>query len=206
MAYLWTTRDLGLTYDKSYNHPLTGYSDADFAACTDTRRSHSGRVFMSHGGPIMWASKRQSAVTLSSSEAEYVALSQAGRDALWLRRLHHSIGIDTSDSTPLLEDNKCAIKWLDGSSWAKSKHIDIKWHWIREAVQSKALKVSYCNTKAMLADLMTKPLPQHAHTTLTRLVLGGDIETKPYKFKKVSPKLAPTNPAETSLRFGSAAA
>jgi hypothetical protein len=155
----------------------------------------------------MWALKCQSAVTLSSSEAEYVALSQAGRDVLWLRRLQRSIGIDTSDSTPILEDNKCAIKWLEGSSWAKSKHIDIKWHWIREAVESKDIRVLYCNTKAMLADLMTKPLPQHAHYTLTRLVLGGDIETKPYKFKKVSPKITPTNPAEaSSLRFGSPAA
>lgn len=67
---------------------------------------------MSHGA-VMWASKCQAAVTLSSSEAEYVALSQAGKDALWLRRLLRSIGIDTTGSTPLLEDNQCAIEWLD---------------------------------------------------------------------------------------------
>ena len=117
---------------------------------------------------------------------------------MWLRRLQRSIGIDTSDSTPILEDNKCAIKWLEGSSWAKSKHIDIKWHWIREAVESKDIRVSYCNTKAMLADLMTKPLPQHAHSTLTCLVLGGDSEVKPYKFKNNSPKITPTTPTEAS--------
>ena len=75
----------------------------------------------------------------------------------------------------------------------------------REAVESKDIRVSYCNTEAMLADLMTKPLPQHAHTTLTRLVLGGDSEVKPYKFKNTSPKTLPST-ASTSLRFGPPAA
>ena len=87
LHYLHTTRAVGLTYDARVSDDLSSFSDADWAGQLDNRRSTSGRVHMLSGAAVMWSSRQQRCVSLSSAEAEYVALSEAGRDVIWLRRL-----------------------------------------------------------------------------------------------------------------------
>ena len=176
LSYLAHTRTDGLTYRGDPTTEVQGYSDADWAGDPDTRRSTSGRVFIRHGAAIMWNSKQQRGVALSTAEAEYVALTEAGRDAIWLRKLYADLGLTQKHSTLLHEDNASAIKWTgDATKWARTKHIDIAHHAIRDWREAGRLRIAYCPTGDMLADLMTKPLPQATHTRLTQLCLGKPL-------------------------------
>jgi hypothetical protein len=87
MRYLWGTLDVGLRFGGSAEEALAGYADADFAGCISTRRSTSRFVFKLNGGAISWASRRQECAALSTTEAEYIALCAAAREAAWLRGL-----------------------------------------------------------------------------------------------------------------------
>ena len=88
---------------------------------------------MLDGAALMWSSRQQRCVSLSTAEAEYVALSEAGRDVLWLRQLLSELGSSPPKPTRLLEDNKSAIKWTEDShAWSRSRHIDCSYHAIRK--------------------------------------------------------------------------
>ena len=140
---------------------------------------------MRHGAAIMWNSKQQRTVALSTAEAEYVALTEAGRDAIWLRKLYADLGLTQKHSTLLHEDNASAIKWTsDATKWARTKHIDIAHHAIRDWREAGRLRIAYCPTTDMLADLMTKPLPNATHARLTELCLG-----KPMAGQRIIPKV-----------------
>ena len=155
MHYLKKTVDLAIKYQKSKNGYLIGYSDADWAGDIDDRHSTTGNLFLMAGGPISWQSKKQKIVALSTSEAEYVALGAAVQEAVWLRRLL------------TVEDNQGAIALAKNQvGHARTKHIDIRYHYIRETVQQEVVTLSYCTTKNMLADLLTKPLPREQFETL----------------------------------------
>ena len=107
LRYLKGTINYGIKYEKSGNARLTGYSDASWA---DDRRSTSGNVFLLANGPVSWFSKKQATVSMSTAESEYVALSQAAQEAVWLRRLLEEIGMDlTQNPTLIQEDNQGAI-------------------------------------------------------------------------------------------------
>ena len=110
-------------------------------------------------GPITWLSKKQGIVALSTTEAEYVALSTATQEAVWLRRLLMDINALPNGPTVLMEDNQGAIAIAKNPIvHARTKHIDIRYHYIREAVQGRTIKLEYCPTNEMLADILTKPL------------------------------------------------
>ena len=160
LKYLKGTVDLALKFQKT-NERLYGYSDADWAGDTDDRRSTTGNLFILAGGPVSWLSKKQATVALSTSEAEYIAVSAASQEAIWLRRLLQDLGVDETKPTNLLEDNQSAIAMSQNPvGHARTKHIDVRHHFIREQVQEGAVKLSYCPSKSMIADLLTKPLPR----------------------------------------------
>ena len=107
------------------------------------------------GGPISWLSKKQSVVALSTSEAEYVVLSLATQEAIWIRRLLTELNISTKP-VMLMEDNQAAIAIARNPvAHARTKHIDIRYHY---ALRDHIIHVHYCPTSDMLADLLTKPL------------------------------------------------
>lgn len=140
---------------------LYGFSDANWGNDLDTRRSTSGYIFFISEGPISWASKRQSTVALSSTEAEYMALTQAAKEAIWLRRLLAELGFRTQEPTIIHEDNQSAIALAKNPVYhARSKHIDIQHHFIRDKVESGEVDLSYTPTENMIADVLTKPLPK----------------------------------------------
>uniref|UniRef100_A0A1X7SF09 Reverse transcriptase Ty1/copia-type domain-containing protein n=1 Tax=Amphimedon queenslandica TaxID=400682 RepID=A0A1X7SF09_AMPQE len=160
LRYLKGTSDLVLKFQQSEKGcSLIGYSDADWAGENDDRHSTTGNLFQLAGGPISWLSKNQSVVALSTSEAEYVALSTCAQEAIWLRRLLNSLNAVPPGPTIINEDNQGAIAIARNPiAHMRTKHIDIHYHFIREAIQDQVIKVCYCPSEDMIADLLTKPL------------------------------------------------
>ena len=176
VQYLYTTRYHGVTYDRRMNRVPQAYADADFANQLSNRRSTSGCVIMWHGAAIMWSSRQQRTVALSTAEAEINALTDLGRDIVWFRRLLADIGQPLTDPTPALEDSRSAIKWSEESaSWSKTRHIDTAFHKLREWQEHRVLRIEYCNTAAQIADALTKALPTETHRRLTSKLLGMEL-------------------------------
>ena len=158
-----------MKYQKTEDGKLIGYSDAEYV---DNRHSTTANIFLMSGGPISWLSKKQAIVTLSTSEAEYVALSLAVQEAVWLRRLLSNIQDLQDEPITIMEDNQGAIGIAKKPvAHSKTKHIDIRYHYTREAVRDGTVILSYCPTKKMIADMLTKPLPKQQfevlHTAMT---------------------------------------
>jgi hypothetical protein len=157
--YLKGTKDFVLKYKKDIKYNLVGYSDADYAGDLDDRHSTSGNIFVLSGGAISWLSKRQPTVALSTTEAEYISLSQATQEAVWLRRLLNDLKGSDIDSVLIMEDNQGAIALAKNPvAHARTKHIDVRYHFIREALESGVIDLEYCKTDDMVADILTKPL------------------------------------------------
>lgn len=159
LRYLKGTKDLGIMFTKD-SRPLRGFADADWANCPVDRRSYTGYAFVLNGSPISWNSRKQRTVVLSSTEAEYMAMSEANKEAIYLRQFLAELGEDDSVSTILMNDNMGALKLAENPSFhARSKHIDLRYHLIRDAVKDGTLKVEYTSMDTMAADILTKALP-----------------------------------------------
>ncbi|KAF1322206.1 Integrase catalytic core protein, partial [Globisporangium splendens] len=169
--YLQGTNTHGIRFDPSGGLDFKCFSDADWAGDVADRKSTSGYVFKLAGGPISWGSKKQSSVSLSTSEAEYIALSLAIQEGKWVHRLLCEILVAAGVESPKLvifEDNQSCIKMTKNPvNHGRAKHIDIKYHHIRDEVKSGEVEVEYCSTSMMLADLLTKGLPGPRHQELT---------------------------------------
>jgi hypothetical protein len=180
--YLAGTIDLGIHYqEKPGERFLFGYCDADFAGDLDHRKSTSGYLFILGGGPISWKSQLQRAVTLSTTEAEYAALTEATRESNSIRQLLIELGLPTNllQPVPILEDNTSTISLASNhSNHKRSKHIDIRNHYCREQSTIGNIKVEYVNTEEQAADSLTKPLgPQKWKTVIEQLRLRTGITT-----------------------------
>ena len=159
LRYLSGTASVGLRYVKS-GSVLTGYCDSDFARDVDDRRSTTGYLFIQSGSPISWSTSKQKSVAVSTSESEYLALSNAVREALFLLQLFNELNADVAP-VKINCDNQAVISMTKNPSHhSKSKHIDVRCHFVREAVVNNKVYVTYCPTGEMLADVFTKPLPK----------------------------------------------
>lgn len=174
IRYLKGTVNVALKYCKTVDGTLIGYSDADWAGDMDDRHSTTGNLFLMASGAISWMSKKQATVALSTAEAEYVALSTATQEAVWLRRLLMDLKVLPEGPTVLMGDNQGSIAIARNPiSHARTKHIDIRYHYIREALEDGEIDLCYCPTDEMTADLLTKPLPKGQFERL-RLLMGMD--------------------------------
>ena len=118
-------------------------------------------------GQLVGLAKKQPLVTLSTAEAEYVALSIATQETVWIRRLLSDLTMTQDQATVLMEDNQAAICiGKNPVSHARTKHIDVRYHYIREALNKGIIDLQYCPTHKMLADILTKPLPKNRFETL----------------------------------------
>ena len=164
LKYLKHTAHIGITYHSSQKFELTGYSDSDWASDVTTRRSTTGYMFMCAGGPVSWKSRLQPTVALSSSEAEYMALSQSAQEAIALSYIYSDINTCNAEqnerkSILIYEDNQGAIAMAHNPShYAKTKHIHIRHHFVREQIEMQTIAVQYIDTHMMLADALTKSL------------------------------------------------
>lgn len=156
LKYLNSTKDLSLTFSGKVNG-LVGFSDSDWASDHITRKSTSGFVFFLGNSPISWQSKLQPTVALSSTEAEYISASVATQEALWIRSLLREWGLSMSMPTTIWCDNKGAIQIAQCPiNNKRTKHVDIRFHHIRDHVEKGDIVVDHIPTENMPADLLTK--------------------------------------------------
>jgi hypothetical protein len=165
LRYLAGTKSHRLTYTKSDSMQLTGYSDADWANCEITRKSTSGIVICLNQSPIYWRSKRQPIVTMSSTEAELVALTDLALQVKWVKNLLiHDLQLPFR-TTQLICDNKSTVTLAkDPISSDRTKHIEVRHRKVQELVESKEIEVTWVSTDEQRADIFTKPLPNPAFT------------------------------------------
>ncbi|KAH8338210.1 hypothetical protein KR067_004339 [Drosophila pandora] len=186
LRYLSGTVDLSLHYCKS-DGSVDGFTDADWANDKLDRKSYSGYTFFMAGGVFSWASAKQSVVALSSTEAEYIAMATAAREAAYLQKLlteldvplsvgrevgcTYAVGTAQKNIYPMTIncDNTSAQHIATNPVQHKrTKHIDIKYHYIREKVKFNEISLKYVNTEMNVADLLTKSLCKQKHCEFVR--------------------------------------
>lgn len=173
LKYLKGTLNYGLVFSKD-DCELEGFVDADWASNTKDRRSYTGYAFKLNGSVVSWESSKQKSVALSSTEAEYIGMCEAAKEAIYLRGLMMELTGITSCIT-LHNDNQSALKLtVNPIHHKRTKHIDIRYHFIRETVDNKILNTVYMSTEIMPADILTKSLNSVRHHKLLKLL--GVIE------------------------------
>ncbi|KAJ8767923.1 hypothetical protein K2173_020863 [Erythroxylum novogranatense] len=150
---------------------VLGFIDSDYAGDSDDRKSTSGYVFMMGIGVVSWSSKNQPIVTLSSTEAEFVAATACACQAIWLKKILKELHFKEEGSTQIYCDNSSAIKLskypvLHG----RSKHIQVKYHFLRDLTNDGVIDLIYCRTEDQIANILTKPLKFHAFQKLRKLL------------------------------------
>lgn len=159
LRYLKATIDFKLRYSKSTCSSLVGYCDSDWASDVDKRRSCTGYMFKLSNGAITWDSKRQATVALSSTEAEYLAISWATREAIWLQSFGRELDRDMAQTVELLVDNQSAIKLANSNGYhQRTKHIDVRHHHVRNKIEDGTIKLTYVPSEENAADVLAKGL------------------------------------------------
>jgi len=158
LRYLRGTITYGLRYI-ARDVRLFGYTDADWAGNVEDRKSTSGCCFSLGSASISWMSRKQKSVALSTAKAEYIAASMASCEAVWLRKLFSELFGFTLDTIVILCDNQSGIRLSENPIFHdRSKHIDIRYHYIRDMVQRGAIRLHHIGTDEQVADILTKPL------------------------------------------------
>ncbi|XP_055622459.1 uncharacterized protein LOC129766024 [Toxorhynchites rutilus septentrionalis] len=158
VRYVEGTRGMTLLFRREESSvPLVGYADADWASDVTDRKSVSGYLFKVFGCPVSWCSKKQQTVATSSSEAEYVALSLAATKAIWLNGVLEDLQ-EASAPVTIYEDNRGCICMAKNLEMKRTKHIEVKHHFLRDHVASGSLKIEPTKTEDQIADIFTKPL------------------------------------------------
>ena len=161
LRYVQHTKSYGLLYKRSGSLDIVGFCDSNWGGCLDTRRSTTGYVFMMSGGAVSWCSKRQKSTSQSSCEAEYVAAAQAAMEVAWERAFMEELGHSWEVAIAIGSDSQSAMKLADDPVYhEKSKHIDIKVHYIREQIEKGEVEFVYVPTEYQVADALTKAVPR----------------------------------------------
>ena len=149
---------MGIWYPKNQNFDLIGYSDADYAGCKIDRKSTSGTCQFLGDKLVSWSSKKQNSVALSTAEAEYVSIGNCCAQVLWIKQQLNDYGINFK-TVPIKCDNTSAINLTKNPvHHSRSKHIEIRHHFIRDHVNNGDIYVEYVPTENQFADIFTKPL------------------------------------------------
>ncbi|XP_073137667.1 secreted RxLR effector protein 161-like [Henckelia pumila] len=159
LKYLKETQNVGLWYPKDSSFNLIGYSDADYADCRIDRKSTSGTCQFLGDRLISWFSKKQTSIATSTTESEYLAAGSCCAQLLWIQQQLRDYGVNSSES-PIFCDNTSAIAiTYNPVLHSRTKHIDIRHHFIRDHVQKKDVRLEHVSTDLQVADIFTKPLP-----------------------------------------------
>lgn len=177
LRYVKGTAGFGIRYKRGEEQKLVGYVDSDYAGDVDDRKSTTGFVFMLGGGAVSWASKKQPIVTLSTTEAEFVAAAYGACQAVWLRNILEEIGAGQENGTILFCDNSSTIKLSKNPVLhGRSKHIHVRFHFLRELVNEGVIQLDYCTTQDQLSDIMTKAVKLEVFEKLRRRMGVCSIE------------------------------
>ena len=161
VRYLKDTRTFSLRLGGT-SSSLIGYCDSDYAndPGAEGRRSVAGYCFSLGDGMVSWSSKKQKTIADSTCAAEYMAASEASRELVWLRTLLRELNFKQSHATPLLCDNSAAVLLCGDQAFHNQvKHLDVKYHWIRERVEKEEMIIGRIPTSGNVADILTKALP-----------------------------------------------
>jgi len=173
LRYIKGTLDYSIIYRKqSITTILEGYVDADWANHED-RKSVTGYIFKMYGSIISWSTNRQPTIALSTTEAEYMAASYATCEAIWLKNILKDFGVELSEPITLYEDNQSCIQLSQNPSHhRRTKHIDIRHHFIREKVEEGVVILRYITSENQQADILTKGLPVNKFNHLVKLIMN----------------------------------
>lgn len=157
MRYLKGTIDKGIVYKMKPNDELKGYCDADWAGNLDDRKSTTGYIFTYQSGAISWNTKKQKTVALSSTESEFMSITNAIQECVWLKRLEAELNPSCKIGITLFCDNKGAIQVALNHNYSpRTKHIDIRAKFLRQKIDEKDVVLKYIPTNEMVADIFTK--------------------------------------------------
>lgn len=171
LRYMKGTADYALTLGGTGPLILEAYSDADFQGDRDNSKSTSGYVIFFGAGAVAWSSKRQGCVAMSTTEAEYMALTHCAREVIWYRSLLEDIGLPQSEPTMIFGDNMGSLALATNpTNHSLAKHIKRHYHFIRHSIEDGDINVSYVNTSDQIADVMTKGLGWEKHGRFTELM------------------------------------
>jgi ATP-binding cassette subfamily B (MDR/TAP) protein 1 len=157
LRYIKGTSDVALCYGGS-EFTVRGYVDSDFAGDLEKRKSTTGYVFIIAGGAVSWVSKLQTVVALSTTEAEYMAATQACKEAIWMKKLMEELG-HKQEKILLYCDSQSALHIARNLAFhSRTKHIDVQYHFVREVVEDGSVDFQKVHTKENPADALTKPV------------------------------------------------
>lgn len=160
LNYIATTDGQGIILKGSDQLRLHAYSDSDWGACMDTRRSVTGYLVLLGDSPVSWKSKKQQTVSKSSSEAEYRAMAAVASEITLLVRLLEELGVTNLRPVTLEYDNQSALQIAQNPFFhQRTKHIEIDCHFTREKVLEGLIQLHYTPTQEQLVDVLTKILP-----------------------------------------------
>ncbi|XP_038719830.1 secreted RxLR effector protein 161-like [Tripterygium wilfordii] len=146
--YLKGTMDYGIFYSKGGNTKLMAFTDSDYVGDLEDRKSTSGNLFLLSSGAVSWSSRKQPVVTLSTIEAEFIAAASCACQAVWLRRLLEKLEHVQEGSTVIYCDNNSAIKLSKNPVMhGRSKHIDVRFHFLRDLSKDGVVKLIHCGTQ-----------------------------------------------------------
>lgn len=173
-GYLKNTMNHGIMYQRNGSLVPTGYVDADYAMCPDTRRSTTGWVWMLAGAPVSWCSQRQKCQSLSTTDAEYIAGAEGAREGIWLLRFINDLRVVPHiPSLQMFTDNNAALKIAKNPELhQRTKHIDVRYHFLRERVMEvRDIKIQRVDTENNVADMFTKALSPARHEKLRKMMM-----------------------------------
>ncbi|KAJ8621549.1 hypothetical protein MRB53_030078 [Persea americana] len=159
LRYMKGTVKFRMFYTNGGGKELIGYIDSDYAGDQDDKKSTSGYVFLMNSRAISWSSKKQPVVTPSTTEAEFITAASSACQVVWLRRILKNLNQVQSSPTVVYCDNISVIKLLKNSVMhGRSKHIDVRFHFLRDLVKDGVVELIQCSTQDQVADVLTKPL------------------------------------------------
>ncbi|CAJ2632822.1 unnamed protein product [Trifolium pratense] len=174
LRYIRGTMDYGILFpntDKGKQCELIAYTDSNWCGDADDRKSTAGYLFLLNNAPIAWCSKKESVVALSSCEAEYIAASLCACQAIWLVNLMEEMTSEDHGSVTMNIDNISAINLAKNPvAHGKSKHIEMRFHYLREQVNNGKLYLKHCRSGEQLADILTKAVQIEVYKRLRNMM------------------------------------
>ncbi|GJY40225.1 ribonuclease H-like domain, reverse transcriptase, RNA-dependent DNA polymerase [Tanacetum coccineum] len=176
LRYVKGTKDYGITYKHNGGNKIHGFSDSSYGVNTQEGKGTTGIIFYYGESPISWSTQKQATVALSSCESEFIAATAAATQALWLKRLPSKLTHSQEEKVTIQVDNKSAIALMMNPVFhGRSKHIDTKYHFIRECVEKEDIQVEFINGEYQKADILTKALPKIKFLTMRQLIGLKDL-------------------------------
>ena len=176
LRYVKGTINYGITYKHNGGNKIQGFSDSSYGVNTQEGKGTTGIIFYYGDSPISWSTQKQATVALSSCESEFIAATAAATQALWLKRLLSRLTHSKEEKVIIMVDNKSAIELMKNPVFhGRSKHIDTKYHFIRECVEREDLQVEFISGEYQKADILTKALPKIKFLTMRTLIGVKDL-------------------------------